>query len=121
MTKTGQLNKSRDSFKLPLIGDVARNYGDSNQLIYAEIYEKQSSSTLQKSILVYSMPKASRFHNGQKYVGEPSYYVDSCFKPNATRGTGFGFGNKKQFPEWLERNMKENPAPGAYFEQPKSA
>lgn len=65
------------------------------------------------------MPKASRFYSGPKYVGEPSYYVDSAFKPNATKGAGFGFGSKRQFPEWMERNMKENPAPGAYFEQPK--
>lgn len=65
------------------------------------IYDKQSSSTLQKSILVFSMPKAQRFGSGQKYAGEPSYFVDSCFKPNSSKGVGFGFGNKRQFPEWL--------------------
>ena len=61
------------------------------------------------------MPKALRFYSGPKYIGDPSYYVDSCFKPNSTKGVGFGFGSKRQFPEWLEKNMKENPAPGAYF------
>jgi hypothetical protein len=29
---------------------------------------------------------------------------------------GFGFGGKRQFPDWMERNMKENPPPGAYFD-----
>jgi len=29
---------------------------------------------------------------------------------------GFGFGRKKQYPDWMERNMKENPPPGAYFD-----
>ncbi len=67
------------------------------------------------------MPKAQRFGSGPKYAGEPSYYVDSCFKPNTTKGVGFGFGNKKQFPEWLQKNMKENPAPGAYFEEGKAS
>lgn len=38
-------------------------------LSYLEIFEKQSSSTLQRSILVYSMPKANRFNNGPKYTG----------------------------------------------------
>ena len=61
------------------------------------------------------MPKAPRFGHGPSYQGEPSYYVDTCFKTNG-RGTGFGFGNKRQFPEWMERNMKENPPPGAYFD-----
>ncbi len=42
--------------------------------------------------------------------------MDSCFKTSSTKGVGFGFGNKRQFPEWMERNMKENPAPGAYLE-----
>jgi len=32
--------------------------------------------------------------------------MDSCFKTNSGKGVGFGFGNKKQFPEWLLRNMK---------------
>jgi len=117
---TQSLNKSRDTLKLPNIGDVSKNFGDSNSFIYKiEIYEKQSSATLQKSILVFSVPKAPRFGSGPKYAGEPSYYVDTCFKPNSTKGVGFGFGNKRQFPEWLEKNMKENPAPGAYFYQSK--
>jgi len=30
------------------------------------------------------------------------------------KGAGIGYGHKKQFPEWVEKNMKENPAPGAY-------
>jgi hypothetical protein len=63
------------------------------------------------------MPKAQRFGSGPKYCGEPSYYVDTCFKPNATKGVGFGFGSKRQFPEWMEKNMKENPAPGSYFDE----
>ena len=33
------------------------------------------------------------------------------------KGAGFGYGNKVQFPEWMQRNMKENPAPGAYIGQ----
>lgn len=61
------------------------------------------------------MPKADRFGNGPKYSGEPSYYVESSFKPNSGKGAGFGFGSKKQFPDWMERNMKENPAPGSYI------
>lgn len=87
--------------KLPNIGDVSKNFGDSKSFFYLGIYEKQSSATLQKSILVFSVPKAPRFGSGPKYAGEPSYYVDSCFKPNSTKGVGFGFGNKRQFPEWM--------------------
>jgi hypothetical protein len=26
----------------------------------------------------------------------------------------FGFGSRRPYPEWMERNMKELPAPGAY-------
>ena len=63
------------------------------------------------------MPKSNRFAYNTKYVGEPSYYVDTAFKPNSGKGVGFGFGNKRQFPEWMEKNMKENPAPGAYDRQ----
>ena len=70
-------------------------------LLNLEIFDKQSAATLQKSILVYSVPKASRFGHGPKYAGEPSYYVDTCFKQNSSKGAGFGFGNKRQFPEWL--------------------
>lgn len=70
-------------------------------LIYKGIFPVQSSATLQKSILVYSMPKANRFRNGPAYQGEPSYYVDTCFKPNPRKGAGFGFGNKREFPEWM--------------------
>lgn len=66
-----------------------------------EIFDKQSSATLQKSIHVFSVPKADRFSSGPKYSGEPSYYIDSCFKPNSGKGVGFGFGNKKQFPDWM--------------------
>jgi hypothetical protein len=69
--------------------------------INIEIYDKQSSATLQKSIHVYSVPKANRFTNGPKYSGEPSYYVESCFKSNSRKGAGFGYGRKKQFPEWM--------------------
>ena len=86
-----------------------------NSSINLEIYDKQSTATLQNSILVYSMPKASRFNSGPKYSGEISYYVDTCFKPNSRKGTGFGYGSKRQFPEWMEKNMKENPAPGSYL------
>lgn len=86
-----------------------------------EIFDKQSSSTLQRSILVYSMPKANRFNNAPKYTGQPTFYNDSSFKPNSGKGAGFGFGNKRQFPDWLERNMKENPAPGSYFDHHTSA
>jgi hypothetical protein len=65
---------------------------------------------------VFSIPKARRFGNDPKYNGEPSYCLDSCFKPSASKGAGFGFGSKKQFPDWMQRNMKENPAPGSYFD-----
>lgn len=58
----GSLNRSRDTLRLPNIGDVSRNYGD-------KIFDKQSSATLQKSILVFSVPKAPRFGNGPKYAG----------------------------------------------------
>ena len=33
------------------------------------------------------------------------------------KGVGFGYGKKRQFPDWMERNMKENPAPGSYIDQ----
>jgi hypothetical protein len=62
------------------------------------------------------MPKAPRFINEPKYSGEPSYCLDSCFKPSSTKGVGFGYGRKKQYPDWMEKNMKENPPPGAYFD-----
>ncbi len=29
-----------------------------------------------------------------------------------------GYGNKKPHPDWLQRNMKENPAPGDYKASP---
>jgi len=90
------------------MGSIHQAYGD-------RIFDRQSAATLQKSILAYSMPKADRFNQGPKYSGEPSYCLDSCFKKTNTKGAGFGFGRKKQFPDWMERNMKENPAPGAYF------
>ena len=32
--------------------------------------------------------------------------MDTAFKPNSGKGVGFGFGNKKQFPDWMQRNMK---------------
>ena len=67
------------------------------------------------------MPKAPRFGDATKYTGEPSYCVDSCFRSNSSKGVGFGFGRKKQFPDWMERNMKDNPAPGSYIEQTGSA
>lgn len=51
------------------------------------------------------MPKANRFNNGPKYSGEPTFYTDSSFRPNG-KGAGFGFGSKRQFPDWMERNMK---------------
>lgn len=105
---------------MPSIVDP-KNYGDSNYIIILEIFQKQSSSTLQKSIHVYSMPRAHRFANGPKYTGEPTYVMDSCFKTNGSKGVGFGFGNKRQFPEWMERNMKENPAPGSYLDNSMSA
>ena len=63
------------------------------------------------------MPKSNRFTHGPKYAGEPSYYVDTAFKPNSGKGAGFGYGNKRQFPEWMEKNMKQNPAPGSYDKQ----
>jgi hypothetical protein len=62
------------------------------------------------------MPKANRFMDEPKYSGEPTYCLDSCFKSSSMKGVGFGFGRKKQFPDWVERNMKEIPSPGAYFE-----
>lgn len=62
------------------------------------------------------MPKANRFVNEPKYSGEPSYCLDTCFKSSSSKGAGFGFGKKKQFPDWMEKNMKENPAPGSYFD-----
>jgi hypothetical protein len=65
---------------------------------YLEIFDKQSAATLQKSILSYSMPKAMRFSNEPKYTGEPTYCMDSCFRPNSNKGVGFGFGGKRQFP-----------------------
>lgn len=65
----GSLNRSRDTLRLPNIGDVSRNYGDSNSILILEIFDKQSSATLQKSILVFSVPKAPRFGNGPKYAG----------------------------------------------------
>ena len=72
-----------------------------SNILVVEIFEKQSAATLQKSIHVYSIPKAPRFKSSQKYIGEPSYYMDTCFKPNSRKGVGFGFGNKRQFPEWM--------------------
>lgn len=76
--------------------------------------------TLQKSILSYSVPKAARFHDTVKPVGsEPVYYTDSCFKTDKSKGAGFGYGTRKPYPDWMERNMKENPAPGAYEALPE--
>lgn len=47
------------------------------------------------------MPKANRFNHDPKYSGEPSYCLDSAFKPNIAKGAGFGFGRKKQYPDWM--------------------
>lgn len=84
----------------------------------AGIYENQSSSTLQHSVHCYSMPRAERFPSRTKYVGEPSYYNDSSFKKNPRRGFSFGFGEKQVLPSHVLKNMKENPAPGAYNVSP---
>jgi hypothetical protein len=65
------------------------------------------------------MPKANRFNHHPKYSGEPAYCIDSCFKLNSSKGVGFGFGGKRQYPAWMERNMKENPPPGAYIDNAK--
>ena len=114
------LNKSKKEFtmmKISRIGEVLIKIALINRRIVSsclllnigisgivsfylllEIFDKQSSSTLQKSIHVYSIPKANRFGHGPKYAGEPSYYVETSFKNNSGRGTGFGFGNKRQFP-----------------------
>lgn len=40
-----------------------------NHIFNLGIYDKQSSATLQKSILVFSVPKAPRFGSGPKYAG----------------------------------------------------
>ena len=99
------MEKSRNTIKLPDINHP-KNWGDSNFILIIEIYEKQSSSTLQKSIVAYSLPKAHRFASGPEYTGEPTFVIDTSFKANSTKGAGFGFGNKRQFPDWMERNMK---------------
>ena len=113
------INRSKDTLNLPSIvnNSIYSNvYGDRTYPYSLGIFDKQSAATLQKSILAYSMPKANRFSQEPKYSGEPSYCIDSCFKKNTVKGAGFGFGRKKQFPDWQERNMKELPAPGIYFD-----
>ena len=68
---------------------------------------------MQKSVLCFSVPKGPRFR-GVKYNGlEPSYYVNTCFSKK-NKGPSFGFGNRKPYPDWLVRNMHENPAPNLY-------
>jgi hypothetical protein len=58
--------------------------------------------TLQKSILSYSMPKAIRFVDHNKLIGsEPSYYVESCFRTDKSKGAGFGYGNRRPYPDWM--------------------
>lgn len=61
----------------------------------------------------FSIPKGKRFV-GEKYSGEPAYYIGSSFDPKSKKGVGFGFGNKQMLPHWKVRNMKENPGPGFY-------
>lgn len=70
-------------------------------LYYLEIYDIQSSATLQKSIHAYSMPKEPRFRSKPIPEGEPSYNIESSFKLNISKGVGIGYGNKSQFPKWM--------------------
>lgn len=82
---------------------------------YLEIYNISSAATLQKSIHAFSMPKAERFRDRPKYNGvEPSYHVESCFKNDRSRGPHIGFGEKKILPDYVMKNMKENPGPDTY-------
>ena len=61
------------------------------------------------------MPKGERFRDRPKYNGvEPSYYVESCFGKDRSRGPHIGFGDKKIIPDYQVRNMKDNPAPNRY-------
>jgi len=58
--------------------------------------------TLQKSIVSYSMPKAIRFTHDVKPAGaEPSYFIDSCFRTDKGKGTGFGYGTRRPYPDWM--------------------
>ena len=59
---------------------------------------------MQKSILCFSMPKGPRFKYS-KYNGvEPSYYVGTSFS-SKNKGTSFGYGTRKPYPQWMVRNM----------------
>lgn len=69
------------------------------------IYENQNSTTMQRSVLCFSVPKGPRFKYS-KYNGvEPSYYVSTCFSPKSSKGTSFGYGTRKPYPQWMVRNM----------------
>jgi hypothetical protein len=37
---------------------------------------------------------------------------------NKQKGPGFGYGERKPYPRWMECVMKENPAPGSYSFSP---
>jgi len=91
-------------------------FGDSTFFVDLEIYDNKSATTLQKSVLCYSVPKARRFLKPRLQEAGNTYFSGSCFQQSKSKGTSFGYGNRKAYPLWLERNMKENPAPNSYQE-----
>lgn len=65
---------------------------------YIGIYNNQSSGTMQRSINVYSIPKAIRFkYEASSNQGAP-IFVNELSKSTITKGAGIGFGNKKVMP-----------------------
>jgi hypothetical protein len=99
--QTLKQNKSMAS-----LNRLPQNYGD-------KIYDKQSAYTMQNTIVSYTIPKGARF-NSRVEVIEPSYYVANSINKSKYQITTLGYGNRRPYPQWMERNMRELPAPGAY-------
>lgn len=74
---------------------------------------------MQKSVLSYSVPKATRFGEAKYVCSGTTYYTGTCFEAKG-KGTSFGFGERKPYPLWMERNMKEYPAPNTYLNKPSA-
>jgi hypothetical protein len=54
---------------------------------------------MQKSVLSYSVPKATRFSDCQYLTSGTTYYTGTCFGKG--KGTSFGFGERKPYPLWM--------------------
>jgi hypothetical protein len=68
---------------------------------------------LQKSIVSYSIPKATRFTN-LKLKSRPGYVNLRGLVTSGSKGTSFGFGVRSGFPLQTRKIQEDIPAPKCY-------